>query len=92
MTVLEPDDRPRARQPLPELDDDLSNNQPSNTTNDSIDRSIEFDIGPSPNRIKASYGGALDDHRSNIQLANGHRERSESIRAFDRADPSPELN
>jgi hypothetical protein len=60
-----PDDRrqnqttvARTRQPLPGLDDDLSNNQPANTTNDSIDRSIElnqsFDIGPSPNRIKAS--------------------------------------
>jgi hypothetical protein len=86
------DNRPKARQPLLELDDDLLNNQLSNTTNDLIDRSIEFNIGPLPNRIKASYGGALDDYRLNIQLANGHKERSESIRAFDWADPSPELN
>jgi len=45
----EPDDRPRARQPLPGLDDDRSNNQPANTTNDSINQSIElnqsFNIG-----------------------------------------------
>src|SRR6266705_1939933 len=56
----EPDDRPRTRRPLPEPDDryqkpddDRSNNQPANTTNDSINRLIEldrsFDIGPSPN-------------------------------------------
>ena len=41
------------RGPLPEPDDDRSNNQPVNTTNDSINRSIElnqsFDIGPSLN-------------------------------------------
>src|SRR6266568_1973866 len=51
----EPDDRyqnqttvTRTRRPLPEPDDRRSNNQPANTTNDSIDRSIElnqsFDI------------------------------------------------
>src|SRR6266567_9480599 len=48
----------RTRRPLPEPDDDRLNNQPANTTNDSINRSIElnqsFDIGPSPNQIKAS--------------------------------------
>ena len=36
--------------------------------------------------------GTPDDHRSNVQPANGHREQFKSIRAFGRADPSPKLN
>src|SRR6266446_1493631 len=62
-TTVEPDDPqnqttvPRTRRPFPEPDD-RSNDQPTNTTNDSINQSIElnqsFDIGPSPNQIKAS--------------------------------------
>ena len=69
--LLEPDDHPRTRRPSPEPDDryqnqmtatrtgdNRSNNQPANTINDSISRSIElnqsFDIDPSPNQIKAS--------------------------------------
>ncbi len=51
----------RTRQPLLEPDDDRLNDHPADTTNDPINRSIElnqsFNIGPSPNRIKASYGG-----------------------------------
>jgi hypothetical protein len=47
--VPEPDDRPRTRRPLPEPDDDRLNDHPANTTNDSINRSIEpnqsFNIG-----------------------------------------------
>ena len=54
----------RTRRPSPEPDNDRLNNQPANTTNDSINRSIElnqsFDIGLSPNRIKASQGGTPD--------------------------------
>ena len=49
-------------------------------------------VGCKLGSIKASQGGTPDDYRSNAQLANGYRERFELIGAFDRADPSPELN
>src|SRR6266568_5761931 len=100
----EPDDRrrrqttvARTRRPLLEPDDDSSDNQPPNTTNDSINRSVELNqslnIGPLPTESNQGLlGRHPDNHHPNLQPANGYRERFESIRAFNRADPSPELN
>src|SRR6202042_1332372 len=95
----------RTRRPLPEPDNDHLNDQPANTTNDSINRSIElnqsFDIGPSPNRIKASQTTTVrmcsqrtaiendsNQYNQSINRINTINRSIESGRAFDRADLS----